>query len=133
MIISYTQYIITFILGLLTGFINGITGITNMVIVLGFLSFFNILKDYQMVVGTGLYILMFPITALAVLEYYKNSKINFVIGNIVVVGLIIGSYFGARFAFKYSHLITEKVIKYITGVIAICAGISFVSSAYHLK
>ena len=133
MIISYTQYIITFVLGLLTGFLNGMTGITNMVIVLGFLSFFNILKDYQMVVGTGLYVLMFPITALAVLEYYKNNKIHFLIGNIVVVGLIIGSYFGARFTFKYSHLITEKVIKYITGVIAVIAGIFFISSAYLLK
>lgn len=129
----YEQYIIPFLIGIIPGFISGITGLVNMVIILASLSFFKVIKDYETVVGTGLYVLMCPITAVAVYTYYKHGKINFVVGNLVVLGLLLGGYFGALFTFYNNYALTEKVKKYITGFIAIFTGLYFVYTAYRMK
>jgi len=129
--ISLYNIIFTILLGLITGLFTGFTGLSAMGIVLMALAVTRIIEDYKTIIGTVLYILMFPTTVAGVWEYYKKGKINFVIGNLLLVTLLIGSYIGAKITLTEKFKISEKTIKYTTSFIALSMGIYFFISAYN--
>lgn len=123
------EIIVSVILGLVGGFLSGFTGMSSVGIILAGLSLTKIIKDYKTIVGTVLYIIVFPISIASVWEFYKTKKINYFIGNILLVSFLLGSYLGSKTILNSDLKISEKNIKYITSAIAFTIGSYFFYSA----
>ena len=123
------EIVVPIILGLVAGFLSGFTGISSTGIILAGLSLTKIIKDYKTLIGTILYLSLFPITVGSVWEFYKTKKINYFIGNILLVSFFLGSYLGSKTILNSDLKISEKTIKYITSVIAFTLGTYFFYSA----
>jgi len=121
------------LLGGFSGFLSGFTGINTIGIVLAGLSISKILTDYKSIIGTIIYVLVFPTSIGSLWEFYKKGKVNFLIGNILLVSIFAGSYIGSLLVLSNKYNISEKTIKIITGMIALTMGMYFLTSAYYLK
>jgi uncharacterized membrane protein YfcA len=68
-----------------------------------------------------LYVSCIPLAIVGLKSYYDNKQINYYIGNIFIVGIVIGLYFGSKYVFVVNKLYGEKwgdEVKYaITAVI----------------
>jgi len=125
--------IILICLGSICGFFTGFTGISTTGLILAGLSLFNVISDYQTIMGTVLYILIFPVTIISAWQFYINKKINFFVGNILLVSMLVGLYFGSYLVLNSKFKINDKLIKYTTSFIALSMGIYFFISAYYSK
>jgi uncharacterized membrane protein YfcA len=119
------------IIGLLSGLLLGVTGILPLGFFIIIFKYLNV-GDYKTILGTVLYVILFPLSIGSVWEFYKAKKINFFVGNVLLVTMIIGSYFGSKFVLDEGYHLSEKTIKYITAVMTLIASILFFISAYEL-
>jgi uncharacterized membrane protein YfcA len=119
--------IVSVVLGLLCGFMSGFTGITPIGIILIGLLASHFVSDYKTLIGTLLYVIIFPISIGSVWLFYKNKKINFLLGNILVVTMIIGSFIGSKLILESGIKISDRFIKHVTGVIGILVGLYFIT------
>ena len=126
------QFLIESILGLLCGLFLGITGIAPIGLVLIALDLLKI-GDYKTNLGAVLFLNLFPITIGSVYEFYKSKQINFSLGYILLITIIIGSYLGSKFVDGNKDSLSTKVVKYITSVLGFFIGIIFLFSAYNEK
>ena len=126
------QFLIESILGLLCGLFLGITGIAPTGLVLIALDLLKI-GDYKTNLGAVLFLNLFPITIGSVYEFYKSKQINFSLGSILLITIIIGSYLGSKFVAGNKDALSTKVVKYITSVLGFFIGIIFLFSAYNEK
>jgi uncharacterized membrane protein YfcA len=125
--------IFVIILGLLGGTINGLTGLSGIGLILMGLSVGHIINDYRTTIGTVLYLLMFPTTLFGAIEYNRNHKIDFFVGNLLLISMIIGTFIGVKLSLLSKYKLTEKTIKYITAIIGIFIGFYFLIVAYNMK
>ena len=124
------QFLIESVLGIITGLFLGITGIAPTGIILIALDLLKI-GDYKSNLGAILLLNLFPITIGSVFEFYKSKQINFMLGFILLLTIILGSFIGSKFAAggnKYT--LSTKQIKYITAYLSLFTGIIFLISAY---
>ena len=121
--------LITLALGFTSGFFTGLTGIGSAGIILAGLSLTKVIKDYKTIVGTILYTLTFPVTLVSVWEFYKAKKINFLIGNVLLISSGIGTFLGSQVALSDDLKMSEKTTKYITSAVAFTIGSYFFYSA----
>ena len=103
--------------GLLTGFISGILGgmlgLSGPMIILPVLVFFDIFANYKMAIATVLFGFE-PLGSLfALIQYAKEKKIDYIMGIIIAVAYMGGSYIGA----KFNKMLSEKKIKNISASI----------------
>ena len=126
------NYIIEIFLGLLSGVFLGVTGIpANGFILLG-LDYFKV-NDYKSILGSILFLNLFPISLGSVWEFYKAGKIDFVMGWILLITLMIGSYISSKFVVSGKNQLSNKTIKYITAYFSFFTGILFLLSAQYDK
>jgi len=123
--------IIICLIGLISGLLLGLTGILPLGFFLILFKYLNV-GDYKTIMGTVLYVILFPLTIGSVWEFYKQKKINFFVGNILLVTMIIGSYFGSKLVLDERFKITEKTIKYITAIMTFIFSIVSFITAYNL-
>jgi uncharacterized membrane protein YfcA len=119
------------LIGIILGLISGSTGnlFTGFAVVLfKYLS----VGDYKTILGTVIYVLLFPLTIGSVWEFYKAKKINFLVGNITLISLIIGSFFGSKLVLNDNYKLSEKSIKYISAFFSFLGGGLFLFEAYNL-
>jgi len=126
------QYIIELILGLITGAFLGITGIAPTSIILILLEYFKI-GEYKSNLGAILLINLFPLTIGSVNEFYKTKNINYELGVILLVSVVIGSYLGSKIIVGTGFKLTIKQIKYITSLLGFIIFVLFLNSAYYEK
>jgi uncharacterized membrane protein YfcA len=127
------QFLVESILGLFTGLFLGITGIAPTGIVLLALDYLKI-GDYKTNLGTVLFLNLFPISIGSVYEFYKYKQINFSVGFILLVSLMLGGFIGSKFVAGDKKLtFSTKQIKYITAYLSFITGIIFLISAYYDK
>ena len=126
------QYIIELFLGLLCGLFLGITGIAPTGLVLILLEYFKI-GEYKSNLGAILLLNMFPLTIGSIYEFYKSNSINFELGFILLISVIIGSYLGSKTVVGSGFKFSIKQIKYITAGLGLCIFILFLNSAYYEK
>jgi uncharacterized membrane protein YfcA len=119
------------LIGLISGLLLGLTGILPLGFFLILFKYFNV-GDYKTIIGTVLYVILFPLTIGSVWEFYKTKKINFFVGNILLITMIIGSYFGSKLVLDERFQLTEKTIKYISAVMSFIFSIAFFITAYNL-
>jgi len=119
------------IIGILSGILLGLTGILPLGFFILLLKYLNV-GDYKTILGTVLYVILFPLSIGSVLEFYKAKKINFFAGNILLVTMVIGSYIGSKLVLDDHFKFTEKTIKYITAIFTFVTSILFFIDAYIL-
>ena len=126
------QYIIEAILGLVSGIFLGITGILPIGIILIALDYLNI-GDYISNLGAILFINLFPVTVGSIYEFYKSNKINYSLGWILLLSIILGSYIGSKYIVGKGFKLSVKQIKYVSAILALIMMIVFFISAYYEK
>ena len=109
---------ILLIIGLIAGFFSGLIGIGGGIIIVPALVYI-LSMDQKTAQGTTLFMFMFPIGLLAVLNYYKAGNIDYKSSAIMATTFIIGAYFGGKSAI----VIDTKLIKQIFGIFIILIGI----------
>jgi uncharacterized membrane protein YfcA len=125
------ENLITVILGLITGSILGVTGFLPTSVILFILEHFNI-GDYKTNLGTIFFINLFPITAGSALDFHNNNKINFTMGVILTITIILASYISSKFAVGRGSM-SVKTLKYITAIISLIMSILFFYTGYYEK
>jgi uncharacterized membrane protein YfcA len=126
------QYIIETFFGFLSGLFLGITGIPATGFILLGLDYFKV-NNYKSILGTVLFLNLFPISLGSVWEFYKAGKIDFTMGWILLITTIIGSYIGSKYVVSGKNQFTNKTIKYITAYLSFFTGFLFIISAYYEK
>ena len=124
------QYIIEAIVGLICGIFLGITGILPIGIILIVLDYLNI-GDYRTNLGAILFLNLFPYTIGSFYEFYKTKKINYSLGWILLISIIVGSYIGSKYVVGAGLKLSIKQIKYISALVGLIVCILFFISAYY--
>jgi uncharacterized membrane protein YfcA len=120
------RVILTLLIGSIAGLVGGAFGQVGTFIILPALLLLNIVPDYKMAVGTILLAMLPPISALAVVDYYKRKRIDFLIAALLCVSYTIAAKYGAVINNQYSN----KTLKGWTAVTFFLAGLYFAWSAY---
>jgi len=123
--------IIICLIGIISGVLFGITGILPLGFFILLLKYLNV-GDYKTILGTVLYVVVFPLSIGSVLEFHKAKKINFFVGNILLITMVFGSYIGSKLVLDDHFKLTEKTVKYISACLTLTASILFFISAYNL-
>ena len=126
------QFLIESILGLLCGLFLGVTGIPPTGLVLLALDMLKI-GDYKSNLGAVIFLNLFPITIGSTYDFYKSKQINFSLGFILLLTIILGSFIGSKFVVGEKAFLSTKDVKYITAYLALFVGVVFLYSAYYEK
>ena len=100
------------LIGILAGILSGLVGIGGGVIMVPLLVLVLGFSQHQ-AQGTSLAVLVVPVTALAVYNYYKQGYIDWRYAAIIAVFFVIGGFFGSKIAIG----LDQKMLKKIFGVI----------------
>ena len=96
------------LLGLAAGALSGLIGIGGGIIIIPALVFIFGLSQ-KMAQGTTLALLVLPIGFFAALTYYKHGFVDIKFAALIIIGFILGSIIGAKFAIKLPTEILTKV------------------------
>ena len=100
------------IIGLLAGVLSGLVGVGGGIIMVPLLVLMVGFSQHQ-AQGTSLAVLVIPVTALAVFNYYKEGYINWKYALVIAVFFVVGSYFGSKLAVN----LDQKMLKKIFGIV----------------
>lgn len=89
--------LIYLVIGLAAGLLSGIFGIGGGILIVPALLLIGRMSPAT-ATGTSLGALLLPVGALGAWEYYKNGHVNVRASLFIALGLLVGAYFGARFA-----------------------------------
>lgn len=95
------------LLGLFAGVISGLFGVGGAVVIIPGLVLIAKLPQHT-AHGTSLGALLLPVGLLGVMQYAKRGQVHWGYAAVVAVGLLIGAYFGARFAGSISDVTLRK-------------------------
>jgi uncharacterized membrane protein YfcA len=126
------KFLVEIILGFLCGLFLGTTGIAPTGLVLIALDTLKI-GDYKSNLGAVLFLNLFPITLGSIYDFYKSKQINFTLGAILLLTIMLGSFIGSKFVVGEKAILSTKMIKYITSFMGFLIGIVFLYSAYYEK
>jgi uncharacterized membrane protein YfcA len=76
---------------------------------------------------------LFPVTIGSIYEFYKSKKINFTLGWILLLSIVLGSYIGSKYIVGAGFKLSVKQIKYVSAILALIMMIVFFISAYYEK
>jgi uncharacterized membrane protein YfcA len=124
------QYIIEVVLGLISGIFLGITGILPVGLFLIILDYLYI-GDYKSNLGAIMFLNLFPYTISSFYEFYKTNNINYNLGWILLISIIIGSHIGSKYVVGAGFKLSIKQIKYISAFLGLIMCILFFTSAYY--
>lgn len=99
------------IIGLLAGILSGLVGIGGGIIMVPLLLLLGFSQHQAQ--GTSLAVLLLPVTASAVYNYYKEGYLDWRYAIVMAVFFVVGGYFGSKFAVS----IDAKILKKIFGVV----------------
>jgi uncharacterized membrane protein YfcA len=102
------QYLGGLGIGLGAGVLSGLVGIGGGIIIVPALVYFFGM-DQKTAQGTSLAVLLPPTGLLAFMRYYKAGHVDVKIGVMVVVGLLIGGWFGGGYAQQLPQLAIRRI------------------------
>lgn len=105
------------IIGLLAGALSGLVGVGGGIIMVPCLIIFLGFNQHQ-AQGTSLAVLMIPVTALAVFNYYKAGHLNLKYALVIAAFFVIGSYFSSKYAVSLDQKSLKKIFSFVLIVIA---------------
>lgn len=115
---SFSELILVLAIGLVAGFMSGALGIGGAVIVIPALIFFLGFSQHQ-AQGTSLAMMLPPVAALAVMNYYRSGYVNIKIAALLIVAFFAGSYFGSVLTLKIPARYLQKAFAMLLILVAI--------------
>jgi len=115
--LSMTTILILIIIGLLAGMLSGLVGVGGGIVMVPLLVLLLGFTQHQ-AQGTSLSVLVVPVTALAVYNYYQEGYINWKYAAIIAVFFVVGSYFGSKLAIGLDQKMLKKVFSVVLLLIA---------------
>lgn len=119
--------IIFIIIGILSGIINGLTGLGHAGAILIGLTLSGVINSYDTMVGTALYSQLFPVVAFGVWEFYKRKQIDYYAGNVILACLLFSVFIGAWL----KQYVSSKYTKIITALLLLLTAFKFLQEAYY--
>ena len=116
------KYIISALIGAITGFLAGLQGIAGSFYILTLLLLTGIVEDQKKAAGTTLLTIVFPLSIGAVWTYYQNGDVDVPIAFTILGVYIIFATLGA----KLNYYIHEKYILLSIGIML------FISAFYYI-
>ena len=101
------QIVELLVLGLVAGVLAGMFGIGGGAIMVPAMMFL-VGFSTKMATGTSLAALLLPFGILGVLEYYRQGQVNVTAALLLVVGLFIGAFFGAKLTLSLPDAIVKR-------------------------
>ena len=112
------QIILSLVLiGILAGILSWLVGVGGGVIMVPLLVLLLGFSQHQ-AQGTSLAVLVVPVTAVAVYNYYKEGFIDWRYAAIIAVFFVIGGYFGSKIAIGFDQRMLKKIFGVILLLIA---------------
>jgi len=105
-------------LGLAAGVLSGMFGIGGGVIIvpaLMLIAGFSI----KTAAGTSLAALLLPVGVLGTIEYFRSSQVNIVAAICLVIGIFVGTYFGAKLTLSLPELYVKRAFGVLLLLLAI--------------
>jgi len=96
------------VLGLFAGVVSGLFGVGGAVVIIPGLVLIAKLQQHT-AHGTSLAALLLPVGLLGVLQYAKRGQVNWGYAAVIAGGLLIGAYFGARYAASIPDLTLRRM------------------------
>ena len=112
------EILILLCIGLLAGILSGFVGIGGGIVIVPVLVY-ALGYSQHLAQGTTLFMFLFPIGILGVINYYKAGYIDWKAAMFIASTFVLGSYIGSKFAISADQI----TIKRIFGVIMILIGI----------
>ena len=119
--------IIFIIIGILSGIINGLTGLGHAGAILIGLTLSGVINSYDTMVGTALYSQLFPVVAFGVWEFYKRKQIDYYAGKVILVCLLFSVFIGAWL----KQYVSSRYTKIITALLLLLTAFKFLQEAYY--
>jgi uncharacterized protein len=106
------------LIGLIAGLLSGVLGLGGAIIIIPALV---MLLGYsqQMAQGTALMMLVLPVGALAVIQYYQKGFVDMKAALIMGALFVVGGFFGARVATEIPQPVLKKAFALLLVAIAI--------------
>ncbi len=95
------------LIGLAAGVLAGLFGIGGGLLIVPALMLVAKMKPV-LATGTSLGALLLPVGILGAWEYWKNGNLDVRASLLVALGLLVGAYFGARFAQGLAPLVLKR-------------------------
>lgn len=100
------------LIGVIAGMLSGLVGVGGGIVMVPLLIYLMGFNQHQ-AQGTSLTVLVVPVTAAAVYNYYKEGYIDWRYAGIIALFFIVGGYFGSKMAIS----IDQKMLKKIFAVV----------------
>jgi uncharacterized membrane protein YfcA len=114
---SITTIVSLLIIGLLAGMLSGLVGVGGGIIMVPMLVMLLGFSQHQ-AQGTSLAVLVVPVTAIAVFNYYKEGYINWKYAAVIAVFFVVGTYFGSKLAISLDQKMLKKIFSIVLIIIA---------------
>ena len=115
---NVTTILILLGIGLFAGAMSGMVGIGGGIIMVPCMVFFLAMSQHQ-AQGTSLAVLMFPVAALSVYNYYQKGFVDFKIAGIICAGFVLGSFVSSKMAVSMSPDVIKKVFGVVILLVAV--------------
>ena len=103
-----STYLILLVIGLAGGGLSALLGIGGAIVIIPALTL--ILGYTQtMAQGTSLFVLIFPLTLIPALNYYKTGNVNVKSSIFIIIGFLISSYLVSRYAVDINQHLLRKL------------------------
>lgn len=115
---TMNELLMLILIGLSAGILSGLVGIGGGIILVPALVMVLNMNQHQ-AQGTVLALLMMPVVALGVLNYYKQGHVDFKVAVMLAIGFTIGAFIGSKLAIMTPEYGLKKVFGVLMLVIAI--------------
>lgn len=118
---SVLHLVLLLLIGLTAGFVGGALGLGGGIIIVPALIYLLNFSQHQ-AQGTSLMVLLFPVGIFAVMNYYRAGYIDWKLALILMLGVVVGSYFGSMVSIK----IPAVTLRRIFGIFIVLVGIKMI-------
>lgn len=120
------KFIVGALIGSVVGLLSGWEGISGSTFILAGLLLTGVVSTQSKAAGTTLLAMVFPISALAVWEYYKRGDVDVWLALVITLFYMIFAWFGA----KLNAIVPSNVTYFVTAVTLMFATGIFFHKAY---
>ncbi|MGB0166441.1 MAG: sulfite exporter TauE/SafE family protein [Luteibaculum sp.] len=115
---SIQTLFILILIGVLAGILSGFVGIGGGVVIVPALVLFLGLSQHE-AQGTSLALMLPPIGALAVYNYYKTGNLNLKYAVVIAICFILGGYLGSKMSLAISPEKVKKIFGFFMLLVAL--------------
>jgi hypothetical protein len=99
---------ILLVIGLLAGFLSGMIGIGGGIVIVPVLVYFLGFSQHA-AQGTTLFMFLFPIGILGVMNYYQKGFVDFKSAAFICSTFVLGSYLGSKLSLSIDQQLLQRI------------------------